>query len=85
MRYLVNTSNRELRKVFKIGLVYDERHIHAELKKLGLKATRPNGDTRTRGSRRIVVRERDGATLAAFQADIKEDTGPIRPQRVSFL
>ena len=85
MRYLANTSNRELRQVFKTGLIYDERHIHAELKKLGLKAVRPNGDTRTRGSRRLVVKARNGILLAVFQADIKEDTGPVLPVKVGYL
>ena len=85
MRYLVNTSNRELRRVFKAGLVYDERHISTELRKLGLRAVRPNGDTRTRGSRRLVVKAKNGNILAVFQAHIKEGVGSVMPQVVGFL
>lgn len=85
MRYLVNTSNRELRKVFKTGFYYDERQVHAELKKMGLRALRPNGDGRTRGSRRMVVFSKNGTQIAVFQAEIKEDTGPIRPVRIGYI
>ena len=85
MRYLVVTSNRELRRVFRIGLIYDEHHIAAELQKLGLRMTRPNGSSRTRGSRRLVVKAKNGTTLAVFHADIKEDIGPILPVPVGFI
>jgi hypothetical protein len=85
VRYVINTSNREIRQVFKTGLVYDERHVHAELKKLGLRAVRPNGDTRTRGSRRMVVFGKNRTVLAVLQADIKEDTGPVLPVKVGYL
>lgn len=84
MRYLVNTSSGKLRKIFRTGLVYDERIIRKEIAKQGMKLVRPNGDSRrTRGSRRLAAK--DGTeTLALFQAEIKEE-GPMYPVPVGFV
>ena len=85
MQYLVNTSNRELRRLFKTGLAYNERQIQAELRKLDIKLARPNGDRRIRGSRRLVAFAKNGTRLAVFQADLPEDRGPVLPVPVGFI
>ena len=62
------------RDLFLVNRVYDDRQILAIAKKNGLRLSRPNGNTRYRGSRRLVLTDpKTRATVWRFENFVEED------------
>ncbi len=84
MRYTLTNVSGKARRAFKLEVVYDDREITRLAKRDGLKVTRPNGDTRIRGSSRLQVW--DGKHIVArFEKQVIDEKRVIKPVPVAVV
>lgn len=83
MRYELVTVSGTARRIFKEGTAYDDREIVRLADKSGMKAERPNGSSRIRGSSRINVND-SGRIVARFERK-NYDNGSERATVVAHI
>jgi len=84
MRFTLTAIAKPARRLFRQDTDYDERQIVDRAGAEGFRVTRPNGDKRIRGSRRLVVwnGRRGVAWFEKLETKVEEK---VRPQPISLL